>query len=99
MKAELPSLKLYGYIRQTRLRVVLEAIEKKLRTKFHEDVELPAKLEIEHVMPQSWQTHWNPEPRLTPVQAADRDPTHPDPWQPHPGCKEPQRCSVESAVD
>ncbi|MBM0224543.1 MULTISPECIES: DUF262 domain-containing protein [Micromonospora] len=73
MKAELPSLKLYGYLRQTRLRVVLEAIERKLRTEFHENVALPAKLEIEHVMPQSWQTHWNPEPRLPPEQAADRD--------------------------
>ncbi|MEU4819772.1 DUF262 domain-containing HNH endonuclease family protein [Micromonospora aurantiaca] len=73
MKAELPSLKLYGYLRQSRLRVVLEAIEKKLRTKFHENIALPAKLEIEHVMPRSWQTHWNPEPRLTPEQAADRD--------------------------
>ncbi|MFI6066998.1 DUF262 domain-containing protein [Micromonospora sp. NPDC051227] len=73
MKAELPSLKLYGYLRQSRLRVVLEAIEKKLRTKFHENITLPAKLEIEHVMPQSWQTHWNPEPRLTPEQAADRN--------------------------
>ncbi|GAA1625206.1 DUF262 domain-containing protein [Catellatospora bangladeshensis] len=73
MKAELPSLKLYGHIRQTRLRVVLEAIERNLRTEFHENVTLPAKLEIEHVMPQSWRTHWNPEPRLTPEQAADRD--------------------------
>ena len=24
-------------------------------------------------MPQTWQTHWNPEPRLTPDQAAERD--------------------------
>jgi hypothetical protein len=73
MKAELPHLRLYGYIRQSRLRVVLEAIERKLRTDFHEDIALPAKLEIEHVMPQSWHTHWNPEPRLKPEQATDRD--------------------------
>ncbi|WP_165488292.1 DUF262 domain-containing protein [Actinomadura formosensis] len=73
MKAELPHLKLYGYLRQSRLRVVLEVIERKLRTEFHEDVVLPAKLEIEHVMPQAWPMYWNPEPRLTPEQAADRD--------------------------
>ena len=71
--AELPGQKLYGNIRQSRLRVVLEAIEKNLRGKFHDLAALPPKLEIEHVMPQTWHTHWNPEPRLTPVEAAARD--------------------------
>jgi hypothetical protein len=30
-------------------------------------------LEIEHVMPQGWRTHWDPQPRLTPEEAAVRD--------------------------
>jgi hypothetical protein len=71
MLAQLPSLKLYGNIRQSRLRVVLEAVERKLRSDFHEDVSLPPKLEIEHIMPQGWRTHWNPEPRLS-LEDADR---------------------------
>ncbi|MFF4237812.1 DUF262 domain-containing protein [Actinomadura geliboluensis] len=73
MKTQLPHLKLYGYIRRSRLRVVLEAVERKLRTDFHEDLALSPKLEIEHVMPQAWHTHWNPEPRLGPEQTAERD--------------------------
>ncbi|WP_147339349.1 DUF262 domain-containing protein [Actinomadura spongiicola] len=73
MKSDLPRLRLYGYLGQPRLRVVLEAIERKLRTDFHEDVPLPSRLEIEHVMPQAWRTYWNPEPPLTPEQAAERD--------------------------
>ncbi|MBY6364209.1 DUF262 domain-containing protein [Rhodococcoides corynebacterioides] len=73
MKSELPSLRLYGNVAQYRLRVVLAALERKLRTDFHENVTLPDKLEIEHVMPQGWQAHWNPEPRLSPEEAADRD--------------------------
>ena len=73
MNAELPKLRLYGSVRQGRLRVVLEAVEKRLRSQFNEAVALPPKLEIEHVMPQSWQTHWNPEPLLNPQQAAARD--------------------------
>jgi hypothetical protein len=73
MNAELPKLKLYGYIRQGRIRVVLEAVERQLRTQFNEAVALPPKLEIEHVMPQTWQTHWNPEPRLNPEETAARN--------------------------
>ncbi|MFN2594085.1 MAG: DUF262 domain-containing protein, partial [Actinomycetota bacterium] len=73
MMADLPGQKIYGNIRQSRLRVVLEAIEKRLRNKLHDLAALPPKLEIEHVMPQTWHTHWNPEPRLTPVEAVSRD--------------------------
>lgn len=73
MIADLPTLRLYGNIRQGRLRVVLGAVEQQLRTDRHEAVALPAKLEIEHVMPQTWQTHWNPEPRLSPEESAARD--------------------------
>ena len=64
MLAQLPHLRLYGYIRQSRLRIVLEAIERSMRTQFHEAVSLPAGLEIEHVMPQTWTTYWNTDPPL-----------------------------------
>ncbi|GAA3694611.1 DUF262 domain-containing protein [Terrabacter ginsenosidimutans] len=73
MLSSLPSMKLYGYIRQSRLRIVLEAIERHLRTSFHEAVSLPSGLEIEHVMPRGWHAHWDHEPKLTPEESATRD--------------------------
>lgn len=72
MLGSLPGIRLYGNVRQSRLSVVLGAIEKQLRTERHEDLALPSKLEIEHVMPQSWQTHWDPDPPLAPEEAAAR---------------------------
>lgn len=71
----LPELKLYGNIRQLRLRVVLGAVEQQLRDQsaMHEAVGLPKGLEIEHVMPQGWRTHWDSSPKLTPEEAARRD--------------------------
>ncbi|MDX6632903.1 MAG: hypothetical protein QOG09_746 [Solirubrobacterales bacterium] len=69
---DLPDVRLYGNVRQGRLRVVLEAIERRLRTTLHEDLQLPATLEIEHVMPRTWQTHWDEEPPLSPEAAAAR---------------------------
>lgn len=73
VKAHMPKVKLCGNVRQGRLRVVLAAIEKNLRTGRHEDVALPARLEIEHVMPQGWRSHWDTMPRLSPEAAAERD--------------------------
>lgn len=72
---ELPGLRLYGNIRQDRLRVVLGAVEQRLRSTsaMYEAVKLPEALEIEHVMPQAWRYHWNPEPGLAPEAAAERD--------------------------
>jgi hypothetical protein len=69
----LPGLRLYGNIRQGRLRVVLEAVERHLRSAMHDVAGLPAGLEIEHVMPQAWRSHWDPEPKLSPEDAAARD--------------------------
>lgn len=69
----LAATKLYGNIRQSRLRVVLEAAELQMRTQRHEAVTLPAKLSVEHVMPQAWRSHWDPEPKLTVEQAAERE--------------------------
>lgn len=70
---QLPTIRMYGSIRQGRLRVVLEAIEMRLRTERHEAVALPPWLEIEHVMPQGWRTHWDTEPKLTQDEAWERD--------------------------
>jgi hypothetical protein len=55
---ELPDVKVYGNIKQQRLRAILSGIELQLRTDKHEDVSLPVKLDIEHVMPQGWRTYW-----------------------------------------
>lgn len=52
---------------------MLEAVEHKLRTEKNEDVSLPLGLEIEHVMPQGWRTHWDPDPKLSPEASAARD--------------------------
>lgn len=68
----LPDMRLYSNVKQPRLRVILAAIEKQLRTERHEDVTLPAKLEIEHVMPRSWRAFWDTDPPLTPEDAAAR---------------------------
>jgi hypothetical protein len=57
--AELPTVKVYGNIKQQRLRAVLAAVELQLRTERHEEVSLPTKLEIEHVMPQGWRSYWD----------------------------------------
>ena len=72
MNETLPGIRLYGNVRQARLRVVLEGVEKQLRTEKHENTALPAKLELEHVMPRSWHTHWDEDPPLEPVAAAAR---------------------------
>ena len=72
VRENLPSVRLYGNVRQSRLRVVLGAIEKQLRTERHEDLPLPSKLEIEHVMPRSWKAHWDTTPPLSPEEAGAR---------------------------
>jgi len=48
-----------GAIAQERLLDVLWEVERKrLRSNKHEDLPRPPKLQIEHVMPRSWMTHW-----------------------------------------
>ncbi len=49
---------LYRALNRGRLRLVLEAIEEKLRTSMSEQLEVPKELTIEHVMPQSWEHNW-----------------------------------------
>jgi hypothetical protein len=52
------------------LRLILERLEIASRTKKSEDTEIAASLQIEHVMPQSWSTHWPIEGRVIPQAAA-----------------------------
>ena len=60
LRSQLPEARLYGNIRQGRLRVVLGAVEKHLRDgAAYEAVRVPAGLEIEHIMPQGWRAHWD----------------------------------------
>jgi hypothetical protein len=72
-REELPRVRLYGNVKQPRLRVVLAAIELKLRNERHESVTLPAKLEIEHIMPRGWRTHWGSDIRGDTNLASKRD--------------------------
>ncbi len=69
----LPGIRLYGNVRQGRLRVVLEAIEEQLRTDRHEAVGVPSNMQIEHVMPQGWRHHWDTTPPLSEAAAVERD--------------------------
>jgi hypothetical protein len=58
VRLQLPPMRLYWNVKQPRLRVILSAIELKRRTERHENVTLPATLEIEHIMPRGWRTYW-----------------------------------------
>lgn len=49
---------IYNALRQPALRLILERLELSLRGKKTESEEIPAGLQIEHVMPQRWTTHW-----------------------------------------
>lgn len=71
--AAIPDIRMYGNVRQGRLRVVLEAIEMLLRTERHELLPLPSGLELEHVMPQGWRHYWDQEPPLSEDAAYERD--------------------------
>ena len=71
MISEIPRLRMYGNIQQGRLRVVLEGVEHQLRTEYNEDVTIGHQLQVEHVMPQKWRTHWDS--GLDVTDAAKRD--------------------------
>lgn len=49
---------MYQYLTRGRLRMVLEGIERELRPRRTESLEVPNGLPIEHIMPQSWSSHW-----------------------------------------
>jgi len=73
MLSGLPETRLYGNVRQGRLRVILEGIESQLRTEKNEATAIPPKLEVEHLMPSSWRTYWDTTPPLDADMAAARD--------------------------
>jgi Protein of unknown function (DUF1524)/Protein of unknown function DUF262 len=54
------NLPLYERLARPRLRFILRALEEHMRTAegLTEPFAVPAKLEIEHVMPQSWEANW-----------------------------------------
>jgi hypothetical protein len=54
----LESQNLYGWIGQRRIVYVFGELERAKRSKKSEQLALPSKLEVEHVMPQSWPSHW-----------------------------------------
>lgn len=56
----------FSEIRTTPLRLILERLELHLRTIKTENMEMPAGLQIEHVMPQKWSTNWPLKGRVIP---------------------------------
>ncbi|QGU01537.1 hypothetical protein CKALI_03270 [Corynebacterium kalinowskii] len=68
-----PDLRVYGQIKQSRLRVIFEGVEKQLRSERHENVSLPQDLQIEHIMPQKWHQHWANEPSIKAMDDTDVD--------------------------
>ncbi|MBR0669927.1 DUF262 domain-containing protein [Neoroseomonas soli] len=64
---------LYRRLTRPRLRMMLLAIEARLHSQFSEAVTLTdEKLQIEHVMPQSWEDHWPLPPAQDLISAKDR---------------------------
>lgn len=57
-----PHYRVYGQIRQNRLRIILGGVENQLRTERHEKVSLPEGLQVEHLMPQKWRRYWDTNP-------------------------------------
>ena len=49
---------LYQWMTRRRLLLILARIETHVRTVQAETVAMPDKLQIEHIMPQGWRTHW-----------------------------------------
>ncbi len=49
---------IYGWVRQDRIAMMLGAVEQTLYSNKVEAVNVPAKLSIEHVIPQKWERHW-----------------------------------------
>lgn len=69
----LPGTRLYGNVKQQRLRMVFQSLEQAGRAAVHEDVTIKGKLEIEHVMPRGWRTYWATAATRDPKRAAERD--------------------------
>ncbi len=50
---------MYRVLMQHRVRLLLEALKRKLLTSKSEQMQLKEKLTIEHLMPQRWRKHWS----------------------------------------
>jgi len=61
----------FKVIKTPALRLILERLEIHLRTKKTEDTEIPAGLQIEHVLPQKWAARWLLRERLVPANVAE----------------------------
>ena len=74
VESSLRALPAYQVFTRRRLRMLLEAIELKMRERYSESVSLPNDLTIEHVLPQQWEANWPLPPDGDPVQSRlDRD--------------------------
>lgn len=62
----------YNAITRARLRMVLEAIEERMRVRFAEETAVTPDLTIEHVLPQEWRAHW-PLPEVEDPAAAEHE--------------------------
>jgi hypothetical protein len=62
---------LYRVLTRKRLRLFMRALEQHLRTGKTEDMALPRKLTVEHLLPRRWRQHW-PLPENAPADAAGR---------------------------
>lgn len=58
VRHELTTGSTYTSIKRARLRMVLEAVEHRLRTGLSEQLTTASGLHIEHVLPQDWRKHW-----------------------------------------
>ncbi|OAO01589.1 hypothetical protein A8B75_14535 [Sphingomonadales bacterium EhC05] len=57
----------YTRIQPSKVRAVLEEIELRKRTKFHETSELSMGLTVEHILPRTWQDNWPLSSNTTPT--------------------------------
>ncbi len=51
-------LPFYSRLKQSKTRLILEALERKLVTNKSEDIVIKESLTIEHIMPRGWEEHW-----------------------------------------
>ncbi len=65
------SRQVFKELKTPALRLILERLEIDLRTKKTENTEIPAGLQIEHVLPQKWATYWPLGGRLIPPNVVD----------------------------
>jgi hypothetical protein len=64
----LATMSAYNDLTRARLRMILIAIEGRMRTNKNEDVAISGDLTIEHILPQEWTTHWPLRPGHDPIE-------------------------------